>query len=86
YLQVATDKNSLRFKQLLRYRYDTHLHHNVGFASPNARSRSSTQDAEDDILLPGKHITSEHRTVGSSSKRPAWVALGLPVKLRACVV
>jgi hypothetical protein len=35
--------------------------------------------AEDDILLPGKHITSEHCTVGSSSKRPAWVALGLPV-------
>jgi hypothetical protein len=43
------------------------------------------QDAEDDILLPGKLITSEHRTVGSSSKRPAWVALGLPVKLRACI-
>lgn len=28
------------------------------------------QDAEDYVLLPGKHITSEHHTAGSLSKWP----------------
>lgn len=42
------------------------------------------EDAEDDILLPSKHITSEHRTVNPTSKRSAWTALGLPVIAVIC--
>lgn len=42
------------------------------------------EDAEDDTLLPGKHITSEHRTVDPASKLPAWVALALPVIAVIC--
>jgi hypothetical protein len=42
------------------------------------------EDAEDDTLLPGKHITSEHRTVDPASKLPAWTALALPVIAAIC--
>lgn len=42
------------------------------------------EDAEDDTLLPGKRITSEHRTVDPASKRPAWTALGLLVVAVIC--
>ncbi|KAG1736943.1 hypothetical protein EDD22DRAFT_959693 [Suillus occidentalis] len=42
------------------------------------------EDAEDDTLLPGKHITSEHRTVDPASKLPAWTALALPVIAVIC--
>jgi hypothetical protein len=42
------------------------------------------EDAEDDTLLPGKHIASEHRTVDPASKLPAWTALALPVIAVIC--
>jgi hypothetical protein len=35
------------------------------------------QGAEDNILLPGKHIISDHRAVGSSSKPPRRVRRAL---------
>lgn len=42
------------------------------------------EDGEDDILLAGKHVTSEHRTMDHPSKRPAWAALGLQVIAFIC--
>ncbi|KAG2141415.1 uncharacterized protein EDB93DRAFT_1241772 [Suillus bovinus] len=42
------------------------------------------EDAEEDILLPGKHITSEYRTVDPPSKRLAWAALVLQVIAVIC--
>ncbi|KAG1850795.1 hypothetical protein DFJ58DRAFT_716748 [Suillus subalutaceus] len=42
------------------------------------------EDGEDDILLPGRHITSEHRTMDPRSKQPAWATLGLQVIAIIC--
>lgn len=42
------------------------------------------EDAEDDILLPDKHITSQHRAVDPPSTWPAWAALVLPAIAVIC--